>query len=151
MGQVGADRLPENLSSLKAADICPIGVYFYISDVRNTAIEARLKAILDKQDQLFGLGLISPLNIGICTHGSYMLVDVMNGPNNSYVYRYDFSIYSRNGSTKTINGNANIRLATVYGRGGFGYAPTLTRVEEAVTDAAEEVFQDFVLDWRKTH
>lgn len=143
--------MPENLANLRTTDICPTSALFYVSGQRRQSVEDKMKTALKRQDELYGLDFLNAENYISCTVGTYVSIDVIPGPNNFYVFSYEFVVFGRDGVVETDNRNINVKLFGLYNNSGLGYMPSMTQMENEAVKIAENMFQEFVLDWRKVH
>lgn len=149
--QASADKNADNLVGLKVADVCPLSASFYIDGYEITSVSERLTKLLKDHDTLYGLNFMGSSNYSTCTQGAYIIIEGLELNDGSHVYTTSFRMYSKDGTTKTNSGNPKIKLSTFYDMMNFGIVPTRARFEEKAAEAVKQLFQDFVLDWRKTH
>lgn len=151
-GQASADPLAENLKGLKVTDICPMSGIVYIGDKKDIDLTNLLNETLKQQDSLFGTAFTAHRGLPECSQGAYIIVQTVS-LSTGYIYSYDFELFAFE-ATRDIGfglSNQTIYNASYYTMGTFGYSPNPESFRKVVIDMGKEFFQNFLLDWRKTH
>ena len=90
-------------------------------------------------------------NYLLCSQGSYIVFDVLKTNQGNYIYAYELVVYSQKGSTKGLKGEIKLDGLIFYDIGGFGMTANMESLKTKMDDSVKKLFQDFALDWRKTH
>lgn len=144
-----ADKFPPNLKDLNASDIC--GNYFDaqvtidgITDYDEMIILSRL---LNDQNILSG----KPFSSNHCRIFLWFTSESNSAGSGSYNYFDRIRLYALFGSVELEGRNTSVKAMNIYDINYFGRVDNKTDLIKIMTADAKSSFQEFLLDWRKTH
>lgn len=154
-GHTLASKAPINLEDLKTQDICnaPI-VYASLNEVAQPALGKKISDLIVRQDNLFGVGFFKDTgDCSIFLKVSVTVLAIKSGTGDTLGYSFFHNFYLESVMTEIdlANSRKAIVLEPVLYNIGTLFISAENLLESNVLEKTEESFQDFIIDWRKTH
>jgi hypothetical protein len=150
-----ADKIGGNLAGFALQDLCgSTNVSITIDNVEDKLLSSKLTQVAKDQDILFGskFGEQRGCKLHILLSISIMNVKSVAGSVLGYAYSYSFIAATMNGRIKVDNREINVLFPSIYDFSSMGVTgASRSDIESVLTDISKQSFQDFLLDWRKTH
>jgi hypothetical protein len=145
-----ADRIPENLKGLISLDICPVVVSVSIDGINDRVQEQKIMDVIRDQDLLFNTKFMqNPL--ATCSQRVLINLQALRLTPSGYAFSFSMSVYAQNVEVERYIGKVPVKYGSYYDSGQFGYSPSTAVLEKGMIDSSKELFQTFVIDWRKSH
>ena len=145
-----ADKYPDNLKNFLVKDICPMSTYVYIDGLESKVDSKRVDKIVNDLDVLFNTGFSNRSNYPYCTQGFYIIFEAAITSGNNYVYSYSLNIYSSSAITSKSEGKSEVKIARFTTLADLAFLQ-LESLRNKMDAKFRDSFEQFVLDWRKTH
>ena len=162
VSNAAADALPENLSRFAKEDVCGITASTTtIDNVKDDEITIKVNQVINKENTLYGYPFYevdtNPDLKDCVVYFGYTIDSFTIG--SEYIYSLRFTGFMTPIITNTVETGSGsqrklsikISYPEIYSIGAYGKVTGRENLIARLSDTAKQQFEDFLLDWRKSH